>query len=163
MVNLWDFFKDILFTFTRSHFHPQLDTLVQEHIPDLYVHFQSQVSFSDKLFLFHTKSECIFRQSTRTFTQAAGSWLSSPPPSFSRSPAGHCIAVYLFVSILSSWSWSSWSWSWSWSMLLSCSLIYYDHGMGQEFTRWCLAAKQITVIFDGCSSNVRWAFNFLCW
>ena len=52
MVNLWDFFKDILFTFTRSHFHPQLDTLVQEHIPDLYVHFQSQVSFSNKLFLF---------------------------------------------------------------------------------------------------------------
>ena len=25
----------------------QLDTLVQEHIPDLYVHFQSQVSSQD--------------------------------------------------------------------------------------------------------------------
>ena len=27
----------------------QLDTLVQEHIPDLYVHFQSQVSSQDCL------------------------------------------------------------------------------------------------------------------
>ena len=52
MVNLGDLKKNCWKSFILFHFHPQLDTLVQEHIPDLYVHFQSQVSFSDKLFLF---------------------------------------------------------------------------------------------------------------
>ena len=40
------------------------------------------------------------RQSTRTFTQAAGSWLSSPLPSSSRSPAGHSLTVHLFVNVM---------------------------------------------------------------
>ena len=46
----------------------QLDTLVQEHIPDLYVHFQSQVRVSNK-----TNSNCFFLQAIHTNLYAS-SW-----------------------------------------------------------------------------------------
>ena len=44
------------------------------------------------------KRKPLSRRSTQTFTRAAGSWPSSPPPSFSRLPAGqNCIVFHLVL------------------------------------------------------------------
>ena len=44
------------------------------------------------------KRKPLSRRSTQTFTRAAGSWPSSPPPSFSRLPAGqNCIVFHFFL------------------------------------------------------------------
>ena len=103
----WGFKKElleILYTFSLSHFQPQLDTLVQEHIPDLYVHFQSQVSFSDKLLLFIQNLNVNAGNPHEPLRkQLVLDSLHHLPLSSNR------LQVIVLLSTSWSWSWSSWS------------------------------------------------------